>query len=395
VTTVLVTDGEERSALACVRSLGAAGHRVVVIASTSRSLAGSSRYANISLSAPSPLADPSNFAAAVVDAVRENGIDCVFPISEASLLAVLPLRPQLPNVLIPFPGLDQFATISDKARLLEKAAELGIAVPAQRSVGSRADVDAMDIGDVHFPVVLKPARSVVNVGAERIKVGVRHAADGEALRRQLLAYPEGAYPVLVQQRIVGPGIGNFLLLWDGRVIAEFSHRRIREKPPAGGVSVYRESIATDHSVAERSRRLLEAFDWRGVAMVEYKQDSATGTLYLMEINGRFWGSLQLAIDAGVDFPVLLLKAATGQPQAGPLPYQTGIRSRWWWGDVDQLIARFRRSATDLALPPDDRGRGHAMLDFAKVWRRGDRNEVFRFGDPRPLLTETMNWFRGR
>ncbi len=48
-------------------------------------------------------------------------------------------------------------------------------------------------------------------------------------------------------------------------------------------------------------------------MVEFKADARTGTPYLMEINGRFWGSLQLAIDAGVDFPAILVAAALGAP----------------------------------------------------------------------------------
>ena len=68
------------------------------------------------------------------------------------------------------------------------------------------------------------------------------------------------------------------------------------------MSVYRESVAADPDLVRRSRALLDAFGWCGVAMVEYKLDERTGTPYLMEVNGRFWGSLQLAIDAGVDFP---------------------------------------------------------------------------------------------
>ena len=32
-------------------------------------------------------------------------------------------------------------------------------------------------------------------------------------------------------------------------------------------------------------------------MVEFKQDATTGTPYFMEVNGRFWRSLQPGIDA--------------------------------------------------------------------------------------------------
>jgi predicted ATP-grasp superfamily ATP-dependent carboligase len=190
-------------------------------------------------------------------------------------------------------------------------------------------------------------------------------------------------------------VGIFLLVWRGETRAVFSHRRIREKPPAGGVSVYRESIAADPGLVARSRALLDRFDWQGVAMIEFKVDQATGTPYLMEINGRFWGSLQLAVDAGVDFPALLVALARGESPP-PFPgYRTGIRSRWWLGDVDHLLARLTKSASELALPPGSPGRLRALLHFLTLWRPGDRSEVCRWSDPAPALHEGLQWIQGR
>ncbi len=127
-------------------------------------------------------------------------------------------------------------------------------------------------------------------------------------------------------------------------------------------------------------------------MVEYKVDERTGVPILMEINGRFWGSLQLAIDAGVDFPRLLLECAAGHGPAAPAAYRTGTRLRWWWGDVDQLLLRLRRSNAELGLPPGSPGRLHALGEFVAL-RPGDRNEVLRLDDPLPFLHESLRWFR--
>jgi predicted ATP-grasp superfamily ATP-dependent carboligase len=113
----------------------------------------------------------------------------------------------------------------------------------------------------------------------------------------------------------------------------------------------------------------------------------------MEVNGRFWGSLQLAIDAGVDFPALLLAAAEGEPVTPVVEYRSGVRSRWWWGDVDHLIARLRRSRDVLALPPDAPSRWRAVRDFLTVHRGVDREEILRRDDPRPFIRETRQWFR--
>jgi hypothetical protein len=94
------------------------------------------------------------------------------------------------------------------------------------------------------------------------------------------------------------------------------------------------------------------------------------------VNGRLWGSLQLAIDAGVDFPRLLLAAARGEHPTPVTSYRIGVRSRWWWA-------------------PDARSRPEAIRDFLRLWRPGDRNEILRLNDPGPFVRETLDWFRGR
>lgn len=391
---VLLTDGEQRATLALTRSLGQAGYSVFVASTSGRSLAGASKYATGEFAVPDPLVSPAAFSSQVLSLVQRLDPSLVIPVGEAALLALL-ASPLADRGLIPFPPLEQVRAICDKARVLTVASELGISVPRQVTVATPDEAGGLDRESLNFPLVIKPARSVVDLGQGRMKLGVVHAADRTQLDRILAALPAAAYPVLLQQRIVGPGVGIFLLLWEGKVLAQFSHRRIREKPPAGGVSVYRESIPAEPGLVARSRDLLDRFQWQGVAMIEYKMDAASGTPYLMEINGRFWGSLQLAIDSGVDFPRLLAEAARGLSPAPVLSYRTGVRSRWWWGDVDHLITMLRGSPAQLGLPPGSPGRLRTAMEFLKLWRPGDRNETLRWSDPIPFLRESALWFKGR
>jgi predicted ATP-grasp superfamily ATP-dependent carboligase len=394
--TVLVTDGEQRAALAAVRSLGQAGYRVLVASTTGKSLAGASRCAAADLAAGDPLAAPALFADSVAAAVRAEQVAVVLPITDAALLALLPRREALRPAVIPFPALERVREVADKRAVVEAAARGGIAIPAQTVLESPSDASALQTEPPPFPLVVKPSRSVADrADAGREKLSVRHARDAAELEQVLRALPRHAYPVLLQQRVVGPGVGIFLLLWDGRLIATFAHLRIREKPPAGGVSVYRESIAADPDLVSRSRALLDHFGWSGVAMIEYKLDAATGVPYLMEINGRFWGSLQLAIDAGVDFPALLVALALGEQPASVSSYRVGVRSRWWLGDLDQLLVRLRRTPAELALPPGSPSRLAALGEFLTLWRPGDRGEILRFADPAPACRELANWLRRR
>ena len=388
--TVLVTDGEQRAALAVVRSLGKAGHTLVVCSSRGRSLAGASRYCVQEVRVPDPLGDPHAFLTAVDEAIARYRVDTLIPISEPSLLAILPERERLKGVHIPFPSLDSFVRICDKAAVANAAREVGIRVPEQHVLDSPEGAEEL-LATGRFPLVLKPSRSVVREGDARAKLSVIHVDGPDALRAAIRELPAAAYPVLAQERIVGPGVGVFVLIRNGKLRAAFSHTRIREKPPSGGVSVLRESAPLDPELLQRCLALLRRFQWEGVAMVECKLSEASGIPYIMEINGRFWGSLQLPIDAGVDFPRLLLEENGSEHPV--TSYEVGVRSRWEWGDVDHLLARLRRTPEELALPVGSAGRARAALDFVRAFAPRNRPEVLRLSDPRPFLRESLDWFR--
>lgn len=334
--------------------------------------------------------DPDGFVRALARICDEEKVELLLPISEAGLLAVSGRREQLSGILIPFPDHATVSRVCDKAAVMACAERIGIAVPRQVSAHTIAQLRSVDAGTLHFPLVLKPARSVVEKA--RAKTTVVHVSDPQSWDAAVDTLSPEHFPVLVQQRIEGPGIGVFLLLWQGRLVAHFGHQRIREKPPSGGVSVLRESVAVDPLLLRLSQTLLASFGWNGVAMVEYKRDARTGIVYIMEINGRFWGSLQLAIDAGVDFPRLLADLALGQFMPASESYKLGVASRWFWGDVDHLLARIRHSNRELGLEEGAGGRLAAMRDFLLGSKSSVKNEVFWISDPKPALRESAAWF---
>lgn len=393
--TALITDAEQRAALAVVRSLSAAGFRCVVTATRRGAMASASRHVARTALVPDALREPTSFTEAVAALAVDEDAALLLPIAEPSMLALLAARERLAPATIPCADLSVFLALSDKRRLLDEAATLGIARPPQQVLADAEALDTLDAGSLEFPVVLKPSRSVGEDEGARARCAVSYAAGMDDLRRQVRSLPRAAFPLLLQRRIVGPGTGVFLLLWEGQLLARFAHRRLCEKPPSGGVSVYRESIAMDEDLMWRSRALLERFGWSGVAMVEYKRDATTGVPYLMEVNGRFWGSLQLAIDAGVDFPALLARAALGEPVQPVTRYAEGVRSRWWWGQVDHLLARARPRRGAQPLPPGVASVGRVMRDLMLgPFRRDDHEEVFRWSDQRPFWNETIRWGRG-
>jgi predicted ATP-grasp superfamily ATP-dependent carboligase len=384
---ILVTDGNTRSALAAVRSLGRAGHTVFVAAAAQPSLAGVSRYTAGLDEYPDPNHEAAAFMPALADIVRRRDIDVLLPMTEITTLLVTGEQQALPaSCRLPFPAVEVVDRASDKSQVLALAQELGI--PTPNSVVLRAPVDAAAFdGSLGWPVVVKPARSRVRRGTGWFSTSVAYAADAAALRNHLDSLAPEAYPVLLQERIEGPGAGVFACFDRGRAVALFAHRRVREKPPSGGVSVLCESAPLDPTLAAQATKLLERLGWHGAAMVEFKRDNRDGTARLLEINGRFWGSLQLSIDAGIDFPVLAVELAAGRTPATPPPYRLGVRSRWLAGDFDALLMRLLRSRRSLNLPPAHPGRLRAVWDFLHFGGRDLRFEIERRDDLRPARFE--------
>lgn len=383
--TVLVTDGAERAALASVRALGGR-HRVLTLADALPCLAGRSRWCEASIEGPAPLRDPAGSRAAIADAVRSHGVDVVLPVTDAACRALLGHEAAL-GARLAGPSRAAWTTLSDKAEVLVRAARHGIAAPP----GGRAgDVDAA-VGiarDLGWPVVLKPERSVeaAEGGAGR-KRGVVQASD-EAMLARLWADHVAPGAALVQQVLPGHGEGLFVLRWQGYTRAAFAHRRLREKPPEGGTSTLCESIAVDPALLARVEAVLDEAGFDGVAMAEFRCHGSER--WLMEFNVRFWGSLQLALDAGVDFPTLLVAATLGEPPgpAAPSP-RIGIRSRWLFGDLDHAIA-LARGARDTA---GRSGVGAALRVLLGPAGPGCRWEELRASDPRPFLHAGAGWLR--
>jgi predicted ATP-grasp superfamily ATP-dependent carboligase len=201
-----------------------------------------------------------------------------------------------------------------------------------------------------------------------------------------------AHPFVVQECVQGTGQGVFALYDNGEPLAFFTHRRLREKPPRGGVSVLSESVPLDPVLVSHARALLDKVRWHGVAMVEFKV-SDNRTPYLMEVNTRFWGSLQLAIDAGVDFPWMLYRMACGEPVEPVRKYRAGLRLRWLLGDLDWLYLVLRDR--DYSLPEKVR----AVGDFCWPHPLRTRHEVNRWKDLRPAWCELKQYvadlFRSR
>jgi predicted ATP-grasp superfamily ATP-dependent carboligase len=159
------------------------------------------------------------------------------------------------------------------------------------------------------------------------------------------------------------------------------------------VSTYREAVDPSPPLVAQCEQLLAALDYNGPAMIEFKADGIAGGMVLMEINARLWGSLQLATDAGANFPGAMVALAFDLPMPSVQP-KAGVRSFWEFGELDHALALVRQKRETLHLPSEVRVGLSAALRALLGRRLTDRPEVFRWRDPAPFLYEAFRWGRG-
>lgn len=391
--TILVTDPEQRAALAATRALGKKGYKVVTVGKT-RGLAGVSRscHHHERLLA-NPERDTTAYIAAIRAIVRRTDADVVLPVTDVASRVLLGAREEL-GVAVAGASVKAYTTASDKARLQEIAADCGIHTSRQIVL-----VNADNVKDVGLvltaPLVVKPSNSVVNVGGVSVKPPVKMVDTLSELSSIVAQYPREAFPLLVQERTIGDGVGVFLFRTNGRTWLSLGHRRLREKPPSGGVSTYREAIKPPVALQQKCELLLDRLEYEGAAMIEFKQDGRTGEYLLMEINARLWGSLQLANDAGVDFASGLIAWTLGEPLHPQDGATIGTRTFWEFGEIDHAIALATKSRADLHVPPEVPVGWRAALQTLFDHRSSDRREIFRWSDPVPFLNELRGWLLRR
>lgn len=386
---ILVLDACQRSALAVTRSLGSLPDVVVTTADAAEAtLAGASKFSSAGLRSPSPEREPQKYLEWLQLQLAGQHYDLVIPVTEITSQLLLMNKQMFTHLPLPFADYQTVMALADKGKLVELAQASGVLCPESRWYASAAE---LDVDAQAYPVVLKPCLSKIYTEHGWLATRVRVLNTKEDLLDELQRseYLHSS-AFMMQQFIPGHGAGIFCLYDQGNPQVFFAHRRLREKPPQGGVSVLSESVMVDPHIKSCAEKLLNAAQWHGVAMVEFRI-APNGDAYLMEINTRFWGSLQLAIDAGVDFPRLLWNAHLARAGLAPDPvlpvnYQIGQRLRWLLGDVDSLYLFLK---SDYSWSQKLR----RIVQFFTPRFARCRHEVNRWGDLGPARHELLLYIK--
>jgi predicted ATP-grasp superfamily ATP-dependent carboligase len=387
---ILVLDGNENQAVACVRSLAQAGHEVFAGAGASWSKAGWSKFCKGSFVYPAPQDNAEAFVEGIAEEVRKSGASLVLPMTERTTLPLSANRESIfsAGASLVLPPHETVLRAFDKRETTRVAESLGIAVPQTQVIANLEQAESM-VENLVFPVVLKPRSSEeVSRDGNLIATGRPiYARNSEEFFKAYGEISKRCSAVLIQEFIEGTGAGYFALMRQGELRAEFAHRRIRDVHPTGSGSAVRVSAVAESSVREAALSILKKLSWHGVAMVEFRI-RPDGQPVFLEVNGRFWNSLPLAVYAGADFPKFLAEMAEFGDVKSFVGYRAGVRCRWLLGDFRHLLEVWKGAPE--GYPGQFPGRFESLKNCS-IPVPGTLHDNFTLQDPLPELADWLDF----
>ena len=366
---ILLCADELHASLAAVRGLHDGGHVPYLAVCTPDTYASYSRFTAGTLEVPDPDFDPEGFAMAVLATGAKIGADAILPGTETSLVVLARYAESLPTeISIGAPSADRVLTAVDKSAVMELARKEGLLTPPTRT--ATPDELRSDAAKLEYPLILKPPRSRLPTGENTMRRFRTERIDTPAeLARQLDGAPsEGAWLVQPFLDATLSAIGG--VAWEGEAVSAVHQQAQRIWPPHSGYSSYAETVPTNTSVEEAVRRVLAQLQWSGI--FEFQFIRAGGENYFIDFNPRLYGSIGLAIGAGMNLPAIWADLVLGKkPRVST--YRPGTRYRMEHNDFRAIRRLFGTGAYGAGV--------RALLP-----RRNTVHGVFSLRDPGPART---------
>jgi len=288
---VAVLSADYKKAYPVVRSLKKHGYTVVAVFSKWRSYV-FSRFINERVRVYG-IGGPRDMEVLLRYLRSRYGVDIVVPISFEDFLYLSKVE----DSAVRAPRLRNVDRASDKFELCKICEEVGTRYPRTLliKVDNVHDCAREIENKIGYPMVVKGRGDAARPS---------YVSDIDDLL-EILSKNVGR-EVLVQEYVPGIGCGYFAVAVDGRPLVEYTHVRLLEEKASGGPSVS-SKLDFDPELIRVGRRFLSYFKWTGPVMIEMKRHVETGEIYVIEINPKFWGSLELSYSSGLDLTCELLR----------------------------------------------------------------------------------------
>ncbi len=361
---LIVSTGRDRGALAGARALHDAGWSVGVGTPTGTGMVAASRAVILTHVVPRPRGDGSRFVEGVRAAVDAGAYDVVLGGGDDWMAALSAYRHEVPTT-VAHPDFAAVRRALDKVDLAEAAHRVGLGAPHTVPATDEA------LQEWSGPVVVKCRTHWVPGQRRRHRIDARIFADRDAARPQVAHIRRSGGEPVLQEPVAG-GLGAVIGVFDqGRLHGCLQQVSTGLWPTPSGMSSRARTVAVDQDLVARAERLLTGIGWWGLVELQFLTDCA-GEPRLIDLNGRFFGSLALTNAAQPRLIDVWCHAALGRPLP-PLPDAAeGHRYSWLAGDLRRARAERRHG-----LAADILGSLH--------WGWGARHSVWDPADPGPTI----------
>lgn len=194
------------------------------------------------------------------------------------------------NIILVSPPYESIVAASNRIVVFQTIGDI-VHVPNQVSINSSNDITK--IYNLIPPLVVK---NISDASSPSFHLDYSSAIS-EAINRM---------PVIIQEYVEGIARGYYALVANGIPILEFVHQRLIEYTPIGGASLAAEGFVKDPILINIGRKIVERLKWSGVIMVETRYSDEKGKYYVIELNPKFWGSIDLPESLGYKFSALVI-----------------------------------------------------------------------------------------
>ena len=354
---LVVDQGLDRGSLAAVRALRDDGW-LVGVGSPFRGLAGSSRAVSRWHLVPAAECGVDEYIDTIRRVVAAGRYDIVFSSDDIGVLALSLHREEI-GAVVPYAEHAAVVRSLDKLEMTRAAEAVGLSVPRTAEPGAGAPAGGGD------PVIVKPRlHSVLKPGAPGRLDTIIARDPREATAAMDVIRRAGVEPII--QEVVDGELMSFQAVMDreGNMLAPVQQESPRTWPPDSGSASRSHVVRVDPSLAARVGALFRRLGWFGLAQLQFIAPRGGGEPRLIDLNGRFYSSLALAVASGSNLPAIWAGLATGmRVDAGTAP-QPGCSYQWFSRD---LRDSWRRKGVRGAIETV-RLSGHGVHS---VWSRDD------------------------
>jgi protein-tyrosine-phosphatase len=387
---VLVLGEDTRSFLSVIRSLGEGGMHVDVVTLDNLSPSIRSKWVKQVFNLNYQAFSQEQWSQKVEQILETGSYDLVVPCDERSIYPLLDIKERFTGkTVFAIPERSVLAPLFDKKETRKLAASLNIPV-AQGELINLTSLDNKALIEKYgIPLVLKPAMSYESDQLDK-RNSVVIAKNEQDINKFRTLHSHS----LVEQYFSGVGMGLSVLASKGKVRAAFAHKRVSE-PEKGGGSSYRKAVPLDIGMLDACQKICSHLDYTGVAMFEFKHNEQKNAWILIEVNARFWGSLPLAIFAGVNFPILMANYLLTQQRPNKLTYNHRARARNLTADFYDMKISFDSLRTTSGLFTALKKTIVRLLSMFYLLTGNETIDSFKWNDKAPFYEELKLLFKDK